>query len=419
MKLIDICILFFVPIAGIICKTYFSRSEHELSGDEKIQYDNGCTVIITFICFWIELLYLNVRFFHSIIITLFLVSIVCYAVVYLIRIYKEVKKEDDLQVSTKASNECLEVHNSDLEKSGIVAYRELDIVTALKVDTYVVFDLETTGLKYYEDDIIEVGALFVKNGRVIDRFQSFVNPHCDIPPHITALTGITNKDVINAPELKTVMKRLAAFMPETIPVVGHNVTFDLEFLMDAFRISGVSAYYKYIDTLELSRDAFPYMENHKLSTLIRELKLVNGKQNHRALDDIEATRLLFVICQKCLSATIVKSPYCEIAQRYQQQERVPLVESPAFYACRAGKEWETCNNNQKAIESYYKAISLGSDEISAYERLAILLRKEKKYKEEIEICDLAIAHFANTDYSEPVSKTFTKRKEFTYKKLSK
>ena len=152
--------------------------------------------------------------------------------------------------------------------------------------TYVALDLETTGLNAERDAIIEVGAVKFRADKVLDTFSTFVKPGRPIPRQITELTGIRDKDVMNAPNLHDVLPRLSRFVGQR-PVVGHNVAFDLRFLRRHQPFENES-----FDTFELAGVLLPHAERYSLGALSHMLgiKLENA---HRALDDAQATHLLF------------------------------------------------------------------------------------------------------------------------------
>ena len=155
---------------------------------------------------------------------------------------------------------------------------------------YVAVDLETTGLSplYYE--IIEIGAVRVRNGQPVEKYQSLVKPSCldDFDEYITALTGITPAMLVEAPEISDVLPAALSFIGNDI-IVGHNTSFDVNFLYDAavdLQLGPVSN--DYIDTMRLSRKLFPDMVNHKLQTLVREFGISRNVE-HRAVDDAQMT----------------------------------------------------------------------------------------------------------------------------------
>jgi DNA polymerase-3 subunit alpha (Gram-positive type) len=158
--------------------------------------------------------------------------------------------------------------------------------------TYVVFDLETTGLKPERCEIIEVGAVKLINGEVVDRFQTFVNDGGIVPPNITQLTGITTAMLDGAPSSREVLGRFHEFCKGCC-LVAHNAEFDMGFVRFHSDRFGLKFENKYADTLMLSRYLMHDLENHKLDTLCEELGVVL-KDHHRASDDAEATGGVFL-----------------------------------------------------------------------------------------------------------------------------
>ncbi|WP_108024349.1 PolC-type DNA polymerase III [Melghirimyces profundicolus] len=161
----------------------------------------------------------------------------------------------------------------------------------MKEDSYVVFDVETTGLSAVHDEIIELAAVKVKNGEIVDRFESFINPHRRLSATITDLTGITDDMVKDAPDLSDVLPRFLRFLEGTV-LVAHNARFDMGFLQEACRKTGRSPVENpVVDTLELGRFLYPRLKNHRLNTLCRQFD-IELTQHHRAIYDAEATGYL-------------------------------------------------------------------------------------------------------------------------------
>lgn len=158
-------------------------------------------------------------------------------------------------------------------------------------DTYVVFDVETTGLSAVHDVIIELAAVKVKEGKIIERFSEFVNPHRRLSHHITELTHITDDMLKDAPEISDVIPRFLTFIGDAT-LVAHNARFDMGFLQAAVKRLNLPAVGNpVLDTLELARFLFPTMKNHRLNTLANRLG-VNLEQHHRAIYDAEATGMI-------------------------------------------------------------------------------------------------------------------------------
>ena len=126
--------------------------------------------------------------------------------------------------------------------------------------TYVVFDVETTGLSTAYDTIIELVAVKIKDGQVIDKYESFANPHHPLSATTIELTGITDDMVRNAPEVEQVIKEFHAFIGDAI-VVAHNASFDIGFLYTGYKKFGLEdTVHPVIDTLELARLLYPTMK---------------------------------------------------------------------------------------------------------------------------------------------------------------
>src|SRR5699024_4403867 len=170
-----------------------------------------------------------------------------------------------------------------------IAYNASDIV--LKDETYVVFDVETTGLSAVYDTIIELAGVKIKDGEIIDTFESFANPHRQLPEVIKDITGITDDMLVGAPEVDDVLKDFHEWMG-TCTLVAHNASFDIGFLNQGFsKINYDKITNPVIDTLELARYLLPELGNHRLNTLCNHFD-IELTQHHRAIYDAEATGYL-------------------------------------------------------------------------------------------------------------------------------
>lgn len=160
--------------------------------------------------------------------------------------------------------------------------------------TYIVYDIETTGLSSNFDEIIEIGACKVKNGIIIDEFSSFVKPTVTISAFTTELTSITNDDVRNADPIEVVLPKFKDFIGDGI-LVAHNATFDNSHIYaNLKRLNIFDNYYPTIDTLQLFR--LKYGKGQKkfgLDAMVKFFDIVLV-QHHRAVHDAKATALCFV-----------------------------------------------------------------------------------------------------------------------------
>lgn len=176
-----------------------------------------------------------------------------------------------------------------------IAYEEEH--RSLSDATYVVFDVETTGLSAVYDSIIELAAVKIKDGNVIDKFESFSNPHHPLSATTIELTGITDDMVKDAPEIEDVIKRFHDWIGDSI-LVAHNASFDMGFLYVGYKKCGLQdTIHPVIDTLELARFLHPEMKNHRLNSLAKKFN-IDLTQHHRAIYDCEATGYLLLILLK-------------------------------------------------------------------------------------------------------------------------
>ena len=160
-------------------------------------------------------------------------------------------------------------------------------------DTYVVFDIETTGLSKEKEMITEIGAVKVADGKIIDRFSTFVNPQRPISAEIKKLTGITDDMVKDAPTIENVLPEFLKFCEDTV-LVAHNASFDTGFIRIAAERAGLGElHHTIVDTLELARALLPELNKHKLDIVCEHLGVtLNG--HHRAVNDAEATAEVFI-----------------------------------------------------------------------------------------------------------------------------
>lgn len=192
--------------------------------------------------------------------------------------------------------------------------------------TYVALDLETTGLDLEHDAITEIGAVrFDAEGRVLDTFETLVNPGRPIPQFVQQLTGVTDEAVAGAPDLSCVADGLRAFIGDA-PIVGQNIGFDLAYL----RQGGIELPVRAIDLVELSRYLLPFAGGRGLMQLAEALGVTPGS-HHRALADAQTAADIFV-------AMVRKAAELEAAQRVQLARLVGM-HNEALAEVIAGDEW--------------------------------------------------------------------------------
>ena len=160
------------------------------------------------------------------------------------------------------------------------------------VPDYVVFDLETTGINQERDAIIEISAIKVCGGKIVGEYSTLVNPGRHIPAAATAVNGITDDMVADAPKIGEAIGGFLEFIGKSI-LVGHNIhTFDMNFAYDAaLGVLGKELDNDYIDTLYMARTCLPQLSHHKLTDVSKHFHIAT-EGAHRALNDC-------VMNQKC------------------------------------------------------------------------------------------------------------------------
>ncbi|MBQ7059146.1 MAG: PolC-type DNA polymerase III [Firmicutes bacterium] len=159
-------------------------------------------------------------------------------------------------------------------------------------DTYVVFDIETTGFNKETDSIIEIGAVKIRDERIIDRFSHFVDPERPIPEHITKLTSITDEDVRGQGTIREVLPAFLDWVCDSV-LVAHNASFDTGFIANKnAKLGRAPMDLTIVDTLELARGLYE-LKRYTLDSVARHLG-VELKSHHRAVDDAECTAEIFL-----------------------------------------------------------------------------------------------------------------------------
>ena len=171
----------------------------------------------------------------------------------------------------------------------------------IEEETYVVFDIETTGFDPFNDKIIEIGAVKMKGKEIIDEFSEFVNPKIPIPKEIVKLTSITDEMVKDAPDIKTILPRFLEFCGDST-VVAHNAKFDVGFIKQKSSDQNLEFSPSVVDTLPLARALLVNEKKFGLANLTKYFGIIL-ESHHRAIDDARATAEVF---QKFFNMIITK-----------------------------------------------------------------------------------------------------------------
>ncbi|MBE5884218.1 MAG: PolC-type DNA polymerase III [Lachnospiraceae bacterium] len=218
---------------------------------------------------------------------------------------------DDLWKEEKAKRKEAGEDNPDKQDFfkiiyGVEAYLVDDlkeIVTNDKgqelTEDFVVFDIETTGFSPVNNRIIEIGAVKVSGGEIVDRYSTFVNPDVPIPFEIEKLTGINDEMVVDSAMIDEVLPQFLEFC-EGCVMVAHNANFDMSFIMENCRRLGYDNTFTYVDTVGIARILLPNQAKHTLDAVAKTLG-ISLENHHRAVDDAEATAHIFVKFIKMLA----------------------------------------------------------------------------------------------------------------------
>lgn len=166
------------------------------------------------------------------------------------------------------------------------------------VPDYVVFDLETTGISCDTDGVVEIAAVKVVAGEIVDEFSELVNPEMPISYFASQVSGITDDMVADCPTFDEVLERFLDFIGDSV-LAGHNIhTFDMKFIQrDAEKYFGKVIGNDYIDTLQIARLYLPEMEHHKLTDLAEHYG-IDTDGAHRALNDCRMNQKVFELLRK-------------------------------------------------------------------------------------------------------------------------
>ena len=229
-----------------------------------------------------------------------------------------------------------------------IAYNEVEM--DLSEATYVVFDVETTGLSAIYNDLIQVAASKMYKGNIIAEFDEFINPGHPLSAFTTELTGITDDHVKNAKPLVQVLKEFQEFCKDTV-LVAHNATFDVGFMNANYERHGLPKITQpVIDTLEFARNLYPEYKRHGLGPLTKRFG-VALEHHHMANYDAEATgRLLFIFIK-------------EVAEKHGVTDLARLnldLISPDSYKKARVKHATIYVKNQVGLKNIFKLVSLSN-----------------------------------------------------------
>ena len=196
------------------------------------------------------------------------------------------------------------------------------------IKDYIAFDLETTGLSVETDQIIEIGALKVRDGKIVDRFMEFLKPDKSISSIITGITGITNAMVADARDTETVIRDFVEFCEDDV-FIGHNIMFDYKFCKLYAQKYGHAFEKKGIDTLKIARKVHKDFDSKSLGVLCEHYDIKN-RAAHRAYHDALATAKLYQCMAHFFEAQEIKL-FEPVQLMYKQKKVQPITKKQIDY----------------------------------------------------------------------------------------
>lgn len=256
--------------------------------------------------------------------------------------------------------------------------RFYEVCTDIPAD-YTVIDIETSGLDACTCEILEIGALRVRNNVETAHYQTYIKPVGAISESAKAVNGLTWKKLYNQPAIDAIRQSFFEFIGNDV-LVGHNIGFDIKFIQTRFELNLRNECF---DTLKWSRIAFPDLQSYKLDTLRTTFSL--GGTSHSAVGDCIATHHLL---QRIAKAEIVFDRYTE--------DQSPYV-VPGYEHWLKGEQTRIAGNLDDAIVLFQLAESEGYNNPALYISYAKIYRKRKEYEQEISIIEKALQTFTGVE----------------------
>lgn len=287
---------------------------------------------------------------------------------------------------------------------------------------YVAFDLETTGLSARSDAIIEIGAVYVEQGRIIRSYSQLVNPGQHIPEAASNVNHITDNMVKHCPKIGAVLRDFMEFIGGAPLLAAHNATFDAGFLLAAAAREGISIDPLFFDTLELARKVWPDLSNHKLGTVCANIGY-SPKDAHRAEADAQAVHEIMQTALRDYPKIEAKKAEERTREKQRREQetldairitatdramfvnRCPLSDVlPAddYASVQKGMEYWAQGDALKRIDQledalllYNKARYYGYNAPALYESYAVTFRKLGRNQDEVDILNECLARNPN------------------------
>ena len=315
-------------------------------------------------------------------------------------------KLPDAKVTNTPSPEEVRTEPAPLLRSRI-ADRTSSVLSCPHTADYVILDTETTGLSPYADRVIQISAIrYDREGTPTGFFDTILNPCCFISPQITAINGITNLMVADAPCADQVQDAFLSFLGDAL-LVGYNVAFDLRFLNQTF--PGFFPGRRYVDVLPLTRHALD-LPSYKLESVASGIGFQSNDAFHDSFIDCEAVAAILRRIGADLDFRAVE--FNSHSARPQASPAPPSPE-PGFVFWQQGEALRRDGQFTAAIQLYDRARGAGWIHHQLYESYAMAYRREGNFEAEVSILEEALRHYPKP----PFRDIFLERKRKAQERL--
>lgn len=230
----------------------------------------------------------------------------------------------------------------------------------LNKNSFIVLNIETSGLNKTFDSIIEIAAIKYVNGKIVDKFSTFVKPLKPIDKKTTDLTGITNEMLINAPIIDDVLYKFKEFI-EDMDIVGYCISFDWNFLLRKFKEICIYPNNITFDVFALAKKTFPKEEKNKLIDVCERLN-IKTDNSHRALNDTERTLEVFLKLKEMNKDKIDENKY--ISKTEEETKEQNIVDSKFYGDIKRVSSWNKKRKKDGAIQQSRQYIFINNNGVS-------------------------------------------------------
>lgn len=271
--------------------------------------------------------------------------------------------------------------------------QKVDSFMKQSYEEYVAFDVETTGLDPELDAIIEIGAVRVVDGSIVDEYNTFVKPPFAIPEEASRINHITDSMVSNAPSIKDALPAFFEFVKDSV-CIAHNVKFDSNFIGAAADRLGLKIKFSFADSLALAKKYWPDLYNKKLGTVAEVIGYEN-ETPHRALGDAKTVHAIVTAAHPRAERMKLEEMYrwhLDASSIAYQEYKAANAETDLYSEKMEHAIYFLIKDCQLArdVRRYYESEGIEELKYPSFKRLAMIYEKREEYDKAIDICNQAI-----------------------------